>query len=193
MLFFALPLDSIRALRYARGNCFVPHKATGFHPWNLSQLVLSFGGPMAKHILVVDSEAALLPMISMSLRKSGFCVWQAHHPLSALQMAANGIPAMDVLLTDILMPRFTGAQLSDRLREFFPYMGTVYMTGLGKTQLANLGLDLPEWQLILKPFRSEEMVAKVRAAVTAASDTTEIEMPKKARRHPNTSAALLAS
>ncbi len=145
-----------------------------------------FGGPMAsksifvdakiKHILVVDDETSLLPVISQSLRKAGFCVWQARHPISALDMAANGIPAMDLLLTDVLMPRYTGTQLADRLRDFFPYMGTLYMSDLGQQHLGNLGLQIPDWQILFKPFSSEDLVQKVKAAVTAASETDELHI-----------------
>lgn len=130
-----------------------------------------------KHILVVDDEAALLPFLSSHLRKAGFCVWQAHHPLSALHMAANGIPAIDLLLADLVMPRYTGAQLAEKLREFFPYMSTVYMTGLSQERLEQLGLNAQPWQIVHKPLQASDLVEKVKAALFAASDT--VELPRK--------------
>lgn len=134
-----------------------------------------------KHILVVDDEAALLPFISSHLRKSGFCVWQAHHPLSALHMAANGIPAIDLLLADLVMPRYTGAQLAERLRDFFPYMTTVFMTSLDQERLGQLGLYTQPWQIVHKPLQAADLVEKVKAALFAASDTVELPRRESAK------------
>jgi two-component system, cell cycle sensor histidine kinase and response regulator CckA len=140
------------------------------------------GNAFGKHILVVDDEAANLPLISAILRKAGYCVWQAHHPLSALHMAANGIPAMDLLLVDVLMPRYTGEQLAEKLREFFPYMATLYMTGLQSEQVLSMGLELPAWQVVHKPLQAVTLIEKVKAALVAASDTVELPVEYTAGR-----------
>ncbi len=129
---------------------------------------------MAKQILVVDDEPAILPLISACLRKAGFCVWQAHHPLSALHMAANGIPAMDLLLTDFIMPRYHGPALSEKLREYFPYMATLYMGEKNWNEGENRSSDIPDFQWVNKPIQAQALVEKVKAALLAAADTTSL-------------------
>lgn len=129
---------------------------------------------MAKQILVVDDEPAILPAISICLRKAGFCVWQAHHPLSALHMAANGIPAMDLLLTDLIMPRYNGPVLAEKLRDYFPYMTTLYMGEATLNEGENHHLDIPAYQWVNKPIQAQVLVEKVKAALLAAADTTSL-------------------
>ncbi len=116
---------------------------------------------MLSQIFVVDDEPLILPFIASALRKAGYAVWQATSPKEALQMVAKGLPPMDLLLADVLMPKLTGPQLSEHLLEVFPKMKTLFMTGLPEEYLRASGIEVPGDRVIRKPFGGPALVARI--------------------------------
>ena len=78
-------------------------------------------------ILVADDEAALRQAVVEILRASGYKVFEAQTAPHALQIAEQNAGALDVLLTDIVMPVMRGPELARRVSKIHPNIRVVYM------------------------------------------------------------------
>ncbi len=116
-----------------------------------------------QHVLVVDDVPAICLMVQAVFEKAGaFRVSAAHNGQQALPLIDADPP--DLLITDIVMPGMPGTELAAHAdRRGIPL---ILMTGEPNV-LRRLG-PLP-WPLLLKPFRSEQLLAQARAAMAAAN------------------------
>jgi PAS domain S-box-containing protein len=116
-------------------------------------------------ILVVEDEAALLEVTARILRRAGYTVVESlggDHALDAL-----GAQAVDLLLTDVVMPVMSGPELVSRARQAHPDLVVLFMSGYSQGVLGpQRGFD-DDVALIHKPFNEEQLVDQVQAALTA--------------------------
>jgi len=77
-------------------------------------------------ILVVDDEGPIRNFVARGLRHAGYITVTASDGDEALQVAAGSV---DVLVTDMMMPHMTGAELARRLRQDQPALKVLYFTG----------------------------------------------------------------
>ncbi|MEJ2210292.1 MAG: response regulator [Anaerolineae bacterium] len=75
---------------------------------------------------------------------------------------------MDLLLTDVVLPRVSGKELADRIRALRPRIGVLYMSGYSVSAIAQHGLVDKEIVLLSKPFTVETLTEKVRTALDRA-------------------------
>jgi CheY-like chemotaxis protein len=107
-------------------------------------------------VLVVDDELAMRALTRRMLEGEGYQVREAADGMGALEALAEGLP-VDVIVTDIRMPRMDGRELASRLVARSPRIPIVFMSGYD----VYLGpLDLPG-PVLAKPFRSEQLTALV--------------------------------
>jgi two-component system cell cycle sensor histidine kinase/response regulator CckA len=79
-----------------------------------------------KTILVVDDDSAVLDVVGRALE--GYRVWLARDPDEGMQMAA-GLPTLELLVTDFMMPSMTGDELIGWLRAERPGLKVLILTG----------------------------------------------------------------
>jgi CheY-like chemotaxis protein len=91
-----------------------------------------------KHILVVDDDSSVLKFLSLALCEYRLSV--ARDPDEALSVARN-LGALDLVVTDYLMPSMTGDELIGRLREQRPSLKVLILTAHG----AILDAENPSW------------------------------------------------
>jgi two-component system cell cycle sensor histidine kinase/response regulator CckA len=106
-------------------------------------------------ILVVEDEAALRSLLELILSEAGYRVLTAADGEEALGVVNRGEPEVDLVLTDSIMPRVSGAELVSRLRSIRPETGVIEMTGYTDR---GLGDD----EIIAKPFEPEALLRRVR-------------------------------
>jgi PAS domain S-box-containing protein len=124
-------------------------------------------------ILLVEDQAAALDVLSEMLRDLGYRVLTASQGREALEVAARSPGAIDLLLTDVVMPEMSGRELADRLQEVRPGMAVLYMSGYPVDQISHRGVLDYGVDLIEKPgvFRRATLAARVRAALDARRPT----------------------
>ncbi|HEU4681430.1 MAG TPA: ATP-binding protein, partial [Gemmatimonadales bacterium] len=84
--------------------------------------------PTGATVLLVEDEPAVRAIAARSLERGGFLVLQASDGAAALALVAqHGQP--DLVLTDLMMPGIGGAELGRRLRERWPTLPTLFMSG----------------------------------------------------------------
>ena len=120
---------------------------------------------MRGSILLVEDDPDLAALVSLELEQAGFVVSHAEDGAAALIRLAEALP--DIILSDIMMPVMDGLELLRRLRED-PQLSHVPVVMLTtKSQLGDIvtGFELGADDYILKPFRPEELVARVTAKI----------------------------
>ena len=122
---------------------------------------------MQPEILLVDDERDILELGLTTLREAGYTVQSAISGDIAMVLIEQGLN-FDLLITDIVMPgQLDGFALAQKVKEYLPKTAIVYATGY--TRAINMRAHgVPEGQLLLKPWRLDELLAVVGAAMSAA-------------------------
>lgn len=123
---------------------------------------------MSECVLVVDDEPMIREFAARVLREEGFGVYEATDGVEALKLIRAGIADLDVVLSDIVMPRMNGVQLLQSLATLRPDLPVLLMSGYGTNQLAELGIASP-CGVLGKPFSAEVLVAEVRRCIRTLS------------------------
>ncbi|MCP4360614.1 MAG: response regulator [Chloroflexi bacterium] len=115
-------------------------------------------------ILVVEDEPAVRQIVTELLEQQGYSVITAVNGEDALRLVEKNEIAneVDLLLTDIVMPRLTGTALADKVKTRFPQMKIVFMSGYADESLANVGTMESGITFIQKPFTMDVLVRKIR-------------------------------
>ena len=103
-------------------------------------------------ILVVDDDPLYLRSVLRFLRDPAFEVLAADGSDEALSVAAAHPGAVDLLLTDVVLPGTDGPALAARLRERHPAMRVVFMSGYGVEILAKYGAEAGDSAFLTKPM-----------------------------------------
>jgi len=122
-------------------------------------------GAAEKGILVVDDDEALRGMMCEHLRDLGYEVIDAADPVAALQIVADLARRVDLVVTDLVMPKMSGPHFVERLRELRPQVRILRVSGYPRQHHPRLGADVPFLQ---KPFTLEALEAAVHSALDAA-------------------------
>jgi CheY-like chemotaxis protein len=113
-------------------------------------------------ILVVDDEQFFRSAINRILRKAGFHTIEARDGREAYEIVRAIGASVELLLTDIEMPRMDGLSLVKSVRELHPKMPVLLMTG---SRLEN---RTGSYALLNKPISREALLQAVRSAIIAA-------------------------
>jgi two-component system NtrC family response regulator len=114
-------------------------------------------------ILVVDDEINYLTVMEALLSATGYEVLTAPGALEALKIA--GASDLDLVLTDMKMPRMSGIELLDELRRLYPDLPVIIMTAYGTVEKAVTAMKKGAFDYILKPFKNEEILITIAKAM----------------------------
>ncbi len=120
-------------------------------------------------VLIVEDESSLLDITINMLTEAGYKVLSAHGPFAAIQQAEKYKGSIDLLLTDIVMPKMNGVELSEYLVKIKPELKILYMSGYPKKHFNQLRQHNTSAQLLKKPFSLYKLTQKVREVL----DSTE--------------------
>jgi two-component system, cell cycle sensor histidine kinase and response regulator CckA len=116
-----------------------------------------------QRILVVEDEVEVRVLIREVLSQAGYEVIDAADGLHALTVAASVSGEIDLLLTDVIMPRLSGRELAKRFVKLRPETRVLYMSGYADDKLGHHGLLDPDIELIQKPLTPDELLRRVRS------------------------------
>lgn len=118
-------------------------------------------------ILIVEDNDAVLEMTAEGLRNLGYSVLTTTTPVEARRRAEQLSGAIDLLLTDVILPEASGPALAQQISVLRPGLPVLYMSGHPTQLIRQRGL-LPEHvHLLRKPFTLQELARAVRRALTA--------------------------
>lgn len=112
-------------------------------------------------VLLVEDEARVLELTAAGLRELGYTVLEARSAQEALDQLRSDA-AVDLLLTDIVMPEMNGRRLADAASELRPDLKVMFMTGFTKNAVVHNGVLDPGVHFLAKPFSLDELSIKIR-------------------------------
>jgi PAS domain S-box-containing protein len=112
-------------------------------------------------VLVV--EDAVRSLAARALDAAGYRVLTAIDGVDALRTSAAWSAPIDLVLTDVVMPRMGGDELATRLAEFRPESRVLFMSGYTGSIFRRDGHSEPQPHFVEKPFRVDDLLRKVRA------------------------------
>jgi CheY-like chemotaxis protein len=116
---------------------------------------------MTQIALLVDDEKAIRAYVAMILEQEGFQILEADDGMDALTLLRRLRGTVDVLVTDVNMPRMTGIELVNTVKVEFPGIPVIYVSAIGlQDELHN-----PRGRAVFlqKPFPPQAIRDAVRA------------------------------
>jgi PAS domain S-box-containing protein len=117
-------------------------------------------------VLIVEDDARLRALDERILQRYGYRVLVAGGADDAIRTCSDYVGPIHVVLTDVIMPGGSGRTLGDWVAEHRPDTRVIYMSGYTDDAIAHHGVLEPGIHFIQKPFSPEELVHKVREALS---------------------------
>ncbi len=118
------------------------------------------------HILIVDDEPINLQVLFNYLSPNNYAITQASNGMEALEIIRNH-PPFDLILLDVMMPRMTGYELCQRLREQHPPQKLPIVLLTAKNQETDLleGFEVGANDYLIKPVSKNELLARIKTHI----------------------------
>jgi DNA-binding NtrC family response regulator len=116
-------------------------------------------------ILLVEDDEMVRNLVHETLEREGYKVIGAADPLEAQRIADGYRGKIQLLITDVVMPRLSGKELAKALVERRPDMKVLYMSGYTDSAIVNSGILQKEVAFLQKPFTPSALAAKVRDVI----------------------------
>ena len=113
-------------------------------------------------LLLVEDEGAILQLAKTILERLGYTVLASDSPANALSIAEKHEHPVHLLITDVVMPVMSGNQLKDRVKQFFPDIKVLFMSGYTADAIAHRGFMDNNIHFLQKPFSNDSLAQKVR-------------------------------
>jgi CheY-like chemotaxis protein len=131
-------------------------------------------------ILIVEDEPQIRKLAFDCLAYCGYDVLSSTNGVEALELIQRLERPIDLVLTDVVMPKLSGRELSERIAAMQPSTKVMFMSGYTNDSVVNHGiLDGASW-FIQKPFTLESLVRRVRQVLDSdgnpANLTKNIEL-----------------
>ena len=119
-------------------------------------------------IVIVEDEPQVRNLVVHALGRYGYQVTCFATPRECVRSLKNKGTQPDLLLTDIILPEFTGVELYRQVRELCPGIKGLFMSGYSQLALTEELQEELQVELLKKPFSAKELASRVRAVLDTA-------------------------
>jgi two-component system, cell cycle sensor histidine kinase and response regulator CckA len=119
-------------------------------------------------VLMVEDEEAVRESTCEYLTSRGYTVLQGKNGADALQVLEHFAGKIHLLITDVIMPGMSGAELGKRVRELRPNTRVIYISGYTESTVVQHGVEAAAG-FLQKPFTLTALAGKVREVLDAAA------------------------
>jgi two-component system, cell cycle sensor histidine kinase and response regulator CckA len=113
-------------------------------------------------ILLAEDDMAVRELHKMILEEAGYGIVEAVDGQDALDKFMERMAEVDIVVTDVIMPKIDGKSLYEEIRKIRPDMKVLFMSGYTKDIIVKRGILEDEFSYISKPVKSFELLKKVR-------------------------------
>ncbi|MEW6510582.1 MAG: response regulator [Bacteroidota bacterium] len=114
-------------------------------------------------VLVVEDDAALRGLFGVMLEAEGYEVFQAENGQAGLEMLKSHSSEINVVITDLGLPRIGGVELISRVRQVHPGVKIIGTSGFGARAVRESVLAAGADDFVAKPFSLPDVIGKVKA------------------------------
>ncbi len=125
------------------------------------------------HLLVVDDDLRLRQLLVKFLTENGFDVTEAVNAAEAYEILETF--SFDLMVLDVMMPRETGLELTERLRKANHTIPILLLTAMGEVENRIKGFQTGADEYLVKPFEPDELLLRIKAILRR---TRELSSPK---------------
>jgi PAS domain S-box-containing protein len=116
-------------------------------------------------ILLVEDEPELLKVSQQMLKELGYTVFPAHSPEEAIEYASQYGDTIDLVITDVIMPKMNGRDLAQHIFELHPQIRCLFMSGYTADIIAHQGILNEGLHFLQKPFSLKALADTVRKSL----------------------------
>jgi CheY-like chemotaxis protein len=127
--------------------------------------------PNRRTILVVDDDSDIASVTRMGLEKHGFVVYEFTDPILALEYMKNGTRAVDLVMSDIRMPKINGYELVTKIKTIQPEIKVILMSAfdIRQEELLKVLPSITVDGLISKPISMKKLAGDINHILSTDS------------------------
>ena len=125
-------------------------------------------------MVVAEDEPLVRAIACRILMHAGYECWEAKDGREALRLILQAERPVDLLLTDVVMPLMSGAELCAELTRHRPDLPILCTSGYAPADLLARGFDVVRHRFVPKPFHGTDLVEAVRATLAGDSFRTPV-------------------
>jgi DNA-binding NtrC family response regulator len=122
---------------------------------------------MRKSVLVIDDDAAMLRAVSKVLSREGYSVMGAANLDAAIDQLTKWRQAVDLVITDLRMPPFSGIGALDVVQMALPHVPVIVITAFGSPETKTEALRRGACAFLEKPLDTAQLVDAIEHALSA--------------------------
>ena len=131
-----------------------------------------------KTILVVDDEASIREFAKEYLSRQGYHVLAAKDGEEALNISNDYVKSIDLLLTDVIMPKMDGTDLAKTIQNIRKNIKVIYISGYMKDIVVNIDVDRKQNIFIQKPFKPADLLKAVQELLQTPPEVSGLSQLK---------------
>jgi two-component system, cell cycle sensor histidine kinase and response regulator CckA len=116
---------------------------------------------VARTILLVEDDDAVRAPTAELLKMEGFKVLQARTGEEAIHLVQQNKASLDVLITDIVMPKMSGHEVAEKLLDLHPGLKILFISGVAESELSSQKAKPSRAASLRKPFRLDVLKDKI--------------------------------
>ena len=120
-------------------------------------------------ILLADDEPSVRALLGRILQDAGFEIIEAPDGREAWRLIQKLHPTIELVVSDVVMPHLSGTELGARIRQSYPNLQVLLVSGYSAEELKARGLGRSEFPLIKKPFHAVDFLQSVQRLVSRRS------------------------
>lgn len=121
--------------------------------------------PEPKTILVVDDDLSVLGVIKVMLESGNYNILLAHSAELALRFVEREDLAIDLMLTDVMMPEVSGPDLAEKVLAIRPNIKVLFMSGFTDSEVVRVKVLDRALGFLPKPFTSDGLVDRIESVL----------------------------